>query len=635
MTPNKEYWMGRALTREQEAYLRGTLLNKRMFNEYQKAADKLKKSIQSFYGKYATKHGLTYEEAVRKLTAQEAREWKATLREYVADISAAADPKVKADLTAQLDALSANSQISRLEALLADAQAQMDVMYERCREELTSGFGEIYTESYYHKHYDIQSRVGWVSEVAKLTPSMIQDAVSYPWSGAMFSDRLWQNKNALVFNIREIITQSLIQGKNLPETSKALSNKMGQSYKVAERLVRTETSHLHNRADLAAYSAAGVTEYEYMATMDARTCEVCGALDGKHFPIKDATPGVNFPPMHPNDRCTTVEYDPEDAADWAASGAKMPESMTYEEWKDKQGIEEESDVSDTVRRAAKSLVTGKKVVSFSALPQEVRKDFRAGLNNANPEVAKALRKVYRDVDYAISKKEGSIHLHGVFSKNTVVLGSNSSPGTIAHELFHEMDADRAISSGLTLAIAQDQVSLNMASNGDIKAYLQMKYPNAVRTKKSGDIALNNPYRGIADILNGMSGGKEWYGFGHSKKYWKTPGNLEAEAWAQFGRTYYNNDPDVKKMFEDIFPNLSIGMMMRNLPGIALPFTYTVLIGPLVIVWYVIGELGSLAEHAVHMGAPAPEWLPKILAAGKSAVDAAGDKIVGDEHHEEV
>ncbi len=342
MTPNKEYWMERALTREQEAYLRGTLLNKRMFNEYQKAADKLKKSIQSFYGKYATKHGLTYEEAMRKLTAREAREWKATLGEYVADINAAADPKVKADLTAQLDALSANSQISRLEALLADAQAQMDVMYERCREELTSGFGEIYTESYYHKHYDIQSRVGWVSEVTKLTPSMIQDAVSYPWSGAMFSDRLWQNKNALVFNIREIITQSLIQGKNLPETSKALSNKMGQSYKVAERLVRTETSHLHNRADLTAYEAAGVTEYEYMATMDERTCEVCGALDGKHFPIKDATPGVNFPPMHPNDRCTTVEYDPEDAADWEASGEKMPESMTYEEWKNRQGIAAEA-----------------------------------------------------------------------------------------------------------------------------------------------------------------------------------------------------------------------------------------------------------------------------------------------------
>ena len=79
----------------------------------------------------------------------------------------------------------------------------------------------------------------------------------------------------------------------------------------------------------------------------------------------------------------------------------------------------------------------------------------------------------------------------------------------------------------------------------------------------------------------------------------------------------------------------IGTMLGNLPGVALPIEYTVLIGPLVIVWYVIGELGSLAEHAVHMGAKIPKWLPKILDAGKSAVDAAGDKIVGDEHHEEV
>lgn len=74
----------------------------------------------------------------------------------------------------------------------------------------------------------------------------------------------------------------------------------------------------------------------------------------------------------------------------------------------------------------------------------------------------------------------------------------------------------------------------------------------------------------------------------------------------------------------------ISAMMANLPGVTLPFDYTVLIGPLVIVWYIIGELGSLAEHAVNMGAKVPAWLPKILAAGKSAVDAAGDKIAGDD-----
>ena len=70
----------------------------------------------------------------------------------------------------------------------------------------------------------------------------------------------------------------------------------------------------------------------------------------------------------------------------------------------------------------------------------------------------------------------------------------------------------------------------------------------------------------------------------------------------------------------------VGSILGNLPGITLPFTYSVLIGPLVIVWYIIGELGSLAEHAVTMGANVPSWLMGMLEAGKNAVDAAGDQI---------
>ncbi|KAF5062187.1 Phage Mu protein F like protein [anaerobic digester metagenome] len=338
---SKEYWLARSIQREQEAYLRGAALSQRLFSEYDRSVRALRKSIQAFYGKYATEHGLSYEDAMNVLTRREAQEWKASLAEYVAQINAASDPKAAAELTAQLDALSINSRISRLEALLGETQAQMDMLYDRCLGEMRQEFGEVYAESYYQKHFDLQSRAGWINEISKLTPGMIEDAVSYPWSGAMFSDRLWQNKSALLFNMRETITQSLIQGKSLPETSKALAAKMGQSYKVAERLVRTETNHIHNRADLDAYVAAGIEEYEFMAALDARTCEECGALDGQHFKIKDAMPGTNFPPMHPNDRCTTVEYDPEDAADWAQSGEKMPADMSYEQWLEKQNLSEQ------------------------------------------------------------------------------------------------------------------------------------------------------------------------------------------------------------------------------------------------------------------------------------------------------
>ena len=73
----------------------------------------------------------------------------------------------------------------------------------------------------------------------------------------------------------------------------------------------------------------------------------------------------------------------------------------------------------------------------------------------------------------------------------------------------------------------------------------------------------------------------------------------------------------------------IGTIIGHVPGITLPFTYSVLLGPLVIVWYIIGELGSLAEHGVSLGAKVPAWLVKLLAAGKKAVDDAGGKMAGE------
>ena len=76
--------------------------------------------------------------------------------------------------------------------------------------------------------------------------------------------------------------------------------------------------------------------------------------------------------------------------------------------------------------------------------------------------------------------------------------------------------------------------------------------------------------------------------------------------------------------------LLIGTMLGHLPGVTLPFEYTVLLCPLVVVWYTLTELGSIVENAVALGAPCPKWLEKILAAVKDSVDKAGDVAGGDE-----
>ncbi len=71
-------------------------------------------------------------------------------------------------------------------------------------------------------------------------------------------------------------------------------------------------------------------------------------------------------------------------------------------------------------------------------------------------------------------------------------------------------------------------------------------------------------------------------------------------------------------------DLLIGTLIGHIPGVSLPFEYTVLLCPMVVVWYTLTELGSIVENAVALGAPVPQWLQKALAAAKDAVDKIGD-----------
>lgn len=72
-------------------------------------------------------------------------------------------------------------------------------------------------------------------------------------------------------------------------------------------------------------------------------------------------------------------------------------------------------------------------------------------------------------------------------------------------------------------------------------------------------------------------------------------------------------------------DLLVGTIVGHLSMVTLPFEYTVLFCPLVVVWYTLTELGSIVENAVSLGAPVPAWLQKTLSAAKDAVDKIGDE----------
>lgn len=62
----------------------------------------------------------------------------------------------------------------------------------------------------------------------------------------------------------------------------------------------------------------------------------------------------------------------------------------------------------------------------------------------------------------------------------------------------------------------------------------------------------------------------------------------------------------------------LAVAVANLPGLGLEMNGVVL--PVVLVWYIFTELGSIAENAAHMGADVPDGLLKLLAAGKKAAE---------------
>ena len=73
-------------------------------------------------------------------------------------------------------------------------------------------------------------------------------------------------------------------------------------------------------------------------------------------------------------------------------------------------------------------------------------------------------------------------------------------------------------------------------------------------------------------------------------------------------------------------DLLLSLVLANLPLVELPVQYAGLVCPVVLVWYIVTELGSMVENAVVMGAPVPKWLVKLLALSNSAVDKVGDGL---------
>ena len=160
--------------------------------------------------------------------------------------------------------------------------------------------------------------------------------------------------------------------------------------------------------------------------------------------------------------------------------------------------------------------------------------------------------------YKRTKVKRSDKRRSYFSRkdNTIYLAKNADKSTLAHELFHEIDNTYGITDNgaLSAELQKDYERLYKISRGkSIEDMLYSRYPDMF-DESSEYLNVKNEYRGISDILNGLSGGNVKLGYGHSRKYWEKEKALEKETWAQYGRMYYSENDKVLKILGDILPD---------------------------------------------------------------------------------
>jgi SPP1 gp7 family putative phage head morphogenesis protein len=94
----------------------------------------------------------------------------------------------------------------------------------------------------------------------------------------------------------------VVGGKKPTQLKHALMERFEVSYHRANTLVQTEMAHIQTQAAQQRYKDMGITEMEFWADPDERTCDVCGKLHKKRYPIGYVAPI----PAHPNCRCCLI-----------------------------------------------------------------------------------------------------------------------------------------------------------------------------------------------------------------------------------------------------------------------------------------------------------------------------------------
>nr|DAM47278.1 MAG TPA: minor capsid protein [Caudoviricetes sp.] len=335
---SKDYWTKRKANLIYEQMDKAEKQADKFDEIYKQSKAYLDKQINKVFDKFQRDYGLSERDARHVLKNMKDQKDLNELRKVLE--ARPNDPNIQR-LLADLDSPAYAYRMKRLERLNDDLDRMRESIYRSEKSGSDTFYSDLMKDSYYKATFDLQQQSGFAYSFSNLPETEIKRLKALKWTGEGYSDRIWENTGALASSVKDELLVSLMTGRSVRDTSKAIAERFGVGQNKARRLIRTESAFFHNQMELLSYEDAEITKYKFVAVLDRRTSEICQEHDNKVYDTDKAVPGVNYPPLHPWCRSTTIAYDED--ADYSklerrARNPKtgkveyVPADMSYKEW---------------------------------------------------------------------------------------------------------------------------------------------------------------------------------------------------------------------------------------------------------------------------------------------------------------
>lgn len=317
-----------------------------LLEAYEYAGVQIKKEIESFFQKYAKEKKIPYAEVRRRLNAAEKKDFQALLREWY---KLARQNGMSAEYKEYLQDLGKRVYITRLESLEASIRYEVESLKSNQYKWMTDLMEINFIAGYYGSYYAISKGLEVGVRFDSIDKRGIEKAIKTRWDGRNYSDSIWNDKAKLIKTISTVLPQSFSRGLNSNELGDMIAKELNVSKNKGRALARTEINYLCNQSTLDVYKLCGIEFYEFLATLDMRTSDICRGMDGTIHKVSQAKVNVNYPPMHVNCRSTTIPHFEDDdiedriAKDEDGNNIKVPRRMSQREWVSKYVPEGDKD----------------------------------------------------------------------------------------------------------------------------------------------------------------------------------------------------------------------------------------------------------------------------------------------------